>query len=495
MIFVVLPKAETEPLPIEKGLQAPASKGDLSPDLIEDPDPALMQIKGMPLLETDLDDRKEITLSIYNDNFAFIREIREVILPTGIAELRYRDIPERINPGSVRIRSLNRMGGMTCLEQNFEYLPVTPQRLMEYYVGHKVKLLEKDDFSGTQGALEAELVSHHQGPIYRIGNEIHIGHPGRMVLPEIPDHFMDQASLLCKISTRSAGMHPLEVSYLTEDLDWEADYAISLNDDNTRGDLSAWITIQNNSETEFHDARIQLLAGKVSRIKEPRLIRMREAEDSGALLKDRTEEALFEYHLYHVPEKVTLKGKQTKQIHLFSAERIPVKKELRYYGGQNYYRQRYRDTEKPQPVGVYLEFENRKTFYLGIPLPEGIIRVYQKDSKGAIQFLGENRISHTPEDERVRVKTGYASDLIVERRQMDWSKPSSELIEAAWEIVIRNHKDEAAWIVVFESLPGDWEVIESTHHWKKEEAHTLRFDLSVAPKSEEVIHYRVRTHF
>ena len=493
--FLTSTKAASETFPIEKIMDTPPQKNDMLHSLKKNQKPAIMQLKGEPLIETHSDDRKEIILSIYHDNFAFVREVREITFPTGPAELRYWDIPSGINPASVRIKTLHSTGGVSFLEQNYEYHPITPQRLMDHYVGHKIKLLEKDDFSGTQGSLEAELVSYQQDPIYRIGSEIHIGHPGRVVLPELPEHFTDKPSLLWRLSTTTAGLHPLEVTYLTEGLDWDVDYAILLNDDNTRGDLSAWITIHNNSDTKFQNAHIQLLAGEVSRIREPRLIRMREAEDSGALLRDKTEEGLFEYHIYDIPEKTTLKGRQTKQIHLFTSDRIPIKKELRYYGAQSYYRQRYPDSERPQKVGVYLEFENRKTFHLGIPLPAGIMRVYQKDSKGFIQFLGENRVSHTPEDEKVRVKTGYASDLTVERRQMDWRRPTSDILEVAWEIILRNHKDESAWIVVMESLPGDWEVKESTHHWKKEEAHTLRFDLSVAPSSKEMIHYRVRTHF
>jgi hypothetical protein len=454
-----------------------------------------IKLTGIPSIETTENDRKEIVLSIYGNNFALVKEIREIDLPSGISELRFLDISSHINPASVIIRSINNIKGVEFLELNYEYDLISPQNLMDKYVGHSITLLEKDDFSGLKGRLQAELLSNHQGPIYRIGDEIHIGHPGRIVLPKLPENLVAEPSMLWKLIATDSGKYTLDVSYLTDNLDWNVDYSLVLNPDNTRGDLLGWVTIKNNSGTTFRQARVQLVAGKVVRAKEPKFIRLKEAKNYGMLQKDVSEEGIFEYHLYNLPLNMTLKDKETKQVRLFSTERIPIKKELRYYGEQRYYQQRYRDERKPKGIGVYLEFENRKTFHLGVPLPEGIIRVYKSDSEGFIQFLGEDRIPHTPEDEMVRVQTGYTSDLIAERKQMDWRKPSSDLIEVAWEIILKNHKNETAWIVLIEPVPGDWEIIESSHHWKKEGAHTLRFDVSVAPKSEEKIRYRLKAHF
>ena len=454
----------------------------------------IVKLKGISAVETYENDRKEILLSIYNDNFALVREVREVILPSGISELRFWDISSKIEPSSVRVKALNGLGGIEMIEQNYEFDIITPRTLLDRYVGKKVKLLDKDDFSGSKGELEAVLLSNHQGPIYRIGDEIHIGHPGRVVLSELPEGLSNKPSLLWKISSINGGRHSLEVSYLTEDLNWMVDYIIALNNENTRADMYGWVTLKNNSEMNFMDSRIELIDGKVARERAaPRIIRMKEAADDGVLSKGVSEEEIFEYHLYNLPDKVTLKHNQAKQIRLFSAERIPIKKELRYYGSEHTYRYRLREDEEPQKVGVYLEFENRKTYHLGVPLPKGMVRVYKADSKGILQFLGEDRISHTPEDEKVRVQIGYASDILAERKQIDWRKPSSDLLEVFWEIILRNHKDEAIWIKIIESIPGDWEVMESTHHWEKLDASTLLFDLSAAPKSEEKIRYRIQT--
>lgn len=456
---------------------------------------APIKLTGIPLTETTEYDRKEIVLSIYNNNFALIKEVREIDLPAGISELRFLDITSHINPASVIIRCINNINEVEFLEQNYEYDLISPQNLMDKYVGHFVTLLDKDDFSGSEGRLQAELLSNHQGPIFRIGDEIHIGHPGRIVLPKLPEDLFTKPSLIWMLSATDSGKYTLDVSYLTDELDWNVDYSLVLNSDNTRGDLLGWVTIKNDSGTTFREARVQLVSGKVARAREPKLIRLKEADNYGMLSKGVSEEGIFEYHLYNLPSNMTIKDKETKQVRLFSTERIPIKKELRYYGEQQYYYQRFREESKPKGIGVYLEFENRKTFHLGVPLPQGIIRVYKSDSQDSIQFLGEDRIPHTPEDETVRVQTGYASDIIAERKQMDWKKPSSDLIEVAWEIILKNHKNETAWIVLIESVPGDWEIVKSSHHWKKESANTLRFDVSVAPNSEEKVHYIIKTHF
>jgi len=453
-----------------------------------------VKLKGIPSIETTQADRRDVRITVYNDNLALVQEIREIILPGGKAEMRFRDVSQHVIPASVRVKSLGSAGTLDVAEQNYEYNPVTPQALMERYVGKTVRLLEKDDFSGSKGELKAELVSIAQGPVFRIGEEIHIGHPGRIVLPKLPEDLGNEPSLIWKIAASQGGRQSVAVSYLTDNIDWNADYVLVLNPEHTRGDFQGLVTIMNRTGMSFDNVHLQLMAGKVGRVEtgKPRLIRMKEAGDVGMMAREVSEEEVFEYHLYDVPETVDIKANQEKQIRLFSTERIPVKKELRYYGGEQFYRYKSREEERPQRVGVFLEFENRKTFHLGLPLPEGIVRVYTADSRGMIQFLGEDRIPHTPEDERVRIRTGYAFDLVVERNQTDWRKPAPDIIEVAWEITLRNQKDQAAWVVIIESVPGEWQVMESSHQWKKEDARTLRFELSIAAKTQERIRYRIQ---
>ncbi len=444
------------------------------------------------IIEIDANAVINIDLSIYNNNLGLVRELRDTALPAGHSELRLIDIPAQIKPSSVIVTSQNLTGGLEILEQSYEYDLINPQKLMDKYVGKKLKLVKEIKETGEEKELEAELISNNNGYIYRIGTQIHIGHPGRVVLPEIPDDLIVKPALVWELKTQEDGKYPLEIVYLTEGLDWETDYSLILNSEETRGDMSGWVTIKNKTGVSYKNANIQLVAGDINRVYETQKRRVKMADAYSAMAEGVTEEGIFEYHLYTLPGKYTLKHNQTKQVKLLNAERIPIKKELRYYGDERLYHSRYAKTENYKNIGVYLEFENKKTFHLGIPLPGGIIRSYKKDSKGLIQFLGEDSISHIPEDGKVKLKIGNAFDITAEKKQIDWQKVSTDILEVKWEIIFKNSKNESVWIVVLESIPGDWEVMETTHHWKKEDAHTLRFDVSITPKGEEKIQYKVR---
>jgi hypothetical protein len=207
------------------------------------------------------------------------------------------------------------------------------------------------------------------------------------------------------------------------------------------------------------------------------------------------EEEFFEYHIYTLDRPATVKDNQTKQISLVSAENIPMKKELVYYGARDYYYSQYGEAISNQKVGVFVEIENRKENNLGIPLPKGTIRVYKRDKEGSLQFVGEDSIDHTPKDEKVRIKLGDAFDVVGTRRQTDWKKISNDTYEAAFEISIRNHKKEDVSVKVIEPIPGDWKILSSSNEYKKTEAFIAEFNIPVPTNKETKLTYRVRMKF
>ncbi|MBI2088049.1 MAG: hypothetical protein HYT78_04810 [Deltaproteobacteria bacterium] len=212
-------------------------------------------------------------------------------------------------------------------------------------------------------------------------------------------------------------------------------------------------------------------------------------------IREFTQEGFFEYHLYTLQGTSTIKDNQTTQLNLLSAADIPVKKQFIFYGAQNYYRNRYGVPISNQKVGVYLEIANKKENRLGLPLPKGIVRVYKADDGGSLQFVGEDWIDHTPKDEKVKIKMGEAFDVVGERIQREWRAIAGSVYEVEWEIKLRNHKKEDARVQVIEPIPGDWEVLRSSHPYEKIEAHTLQYQIEV-PKDREVkINYRVRIRF
>jgi hypothetical protein len=274
---------------------------------------------------------------------------------------------------------------------------------------------------------------------------------------------------------------------------------VTLNDKDDKADLSGWVTIDNHSGATYQNATLKLVAGDVNRAKneyeyKDKMLRVAEAAAKAAAPQFK-EDSFFEYHIYTLERPATVKDNQTKQISLVTANDIPVKEELLYYGANYYYYNRYGDAMSNQKVGVFVEIQNKKEHNLGIPLPKGIVRVYKADKEGSLQFVGEDSIDHTPKDEKVRIKLGDAFDVVGSRKQTDWKKIAYDTYEAAFEISLRNHKKEDVMVKVVEPIPGDWTMISSSHEHKKSEAFTAEFNIPVPRDKEVKLTYRVRMRY
>lgn len=439
--------------------------------------------------EVTQDQQKEVALTIYNGNLGLVKDVRELSLTPGNQEVRFMDVAEQIDPTSVHLKSLTDANSLRILEQNYEYDLVNPQRLLDKFVGKKVKLMTADG-----NLIDAVLLSNNNGPIYEINGQIHLGNPGRVILPHIPENLFAKPTLVWLLQNRIGRPQRVEASYLTSGITWKADYVVVLNAKDDNGDLSGWVTIDNKSGATYADAALKLVAGDVHRIRpRPEMRAMLEsAAKAAAAPQQFQEESFFEYHLYSLDRRATIKQNQTKQISLLDAANIPIKKELRFYGGGQYFRSPIPQPIANQKVSVYLEIENKEQNHLGMPLPQGTVRVYKAASDGSLQFIGEDTIDHTPKDERVQIKMGEAFDVVAERTQKDWKKIAPGVYETEWDIQIRNHKKEDVQVTLVEPVPGDWEVIKSSHPHEKTEAHTLQFKVGVPKDGKSTVSYRVR---
>src|SRR2546425_8133121 len=439
-------------------------------------------------------DQREMMVTIYNGNLGLVKDVREAHFPAGTTEVQFADVAALIDPTTVHLKSLTDPAGLKILEQNYEYDLLTSQKLMEKYVGRKVRLHQAD---GTYH--EATLLSTN-GPIFEINGQIHMGHYGRLVLPSLPENLVGQPTLVWLLRNQTTRPQRVEASYLTGGITWKADYVMVLNPADTLSDLTGWVTIDNKSGATYGNAALKLVAGDVNRAPEPRSqARMMEIAAKAASYADASRdfksEGFFEYHLYTLDGRTTIKDNHTKQLSLLAAAEVPITKELIYYGAQDYYRNSYGVPVSNQKIGVYLAVKNSRENRLGLPLPKGKIRVYKADGSGSQQFIGEDWIDHTPKDESVKIKMGNAFDLVGERTQKDFRKLGSNLYEVEWEIALRNHKTEAQTVTVIEPVPGDWQVMSSNHQYEKIEAHTLKYQISVPRESSAKLVYRVRIRF
>jgi hypothetical protein len=322
---------------------------------------------------------------------------------------------------------------------------LNPQKLLDKYVGKEIKLYYKNFYTEREEIIKATLLSNDGGPIFKIGDEITFGHPGRIIFPGVPESLISKPTLVWLIENNLQSVQKVEASYLTNGINWRADYVLTLNDKDDRTDLSGWVTIDNKSGTTYREAKLKLVAGDIHRVKEEHEYRekmLRTAEAAVKAVPQFKEEEFFEYHIYTLQRASTIKDNQTKQINLVTAGDIPVKKELVFQGAKYYYYSQFGETISKQKVGVFVEIENKKENNLGIPLPKGVVRVYKYDSEGSLQFVGEDLIDHTPRDEKIRIKLGDAFDVVGSRKQTGWNKLAYDTYEAAFEISLRNHKKE-----------------------------------------------------
>mgnify|MGYP005838299145 CR=1 FL=1 len=436
-----------------------------------------------------------VQVTVYNSNVALIKESRKLELPMGQGELRFTDVAAHIKPTTVLVKSMNQPDKFNVLEQNYEYDLISAARLLDKYVGKRVKIVDWNKYQDRKQTVDAELLSNNDGPVYRIDGEIYLGHPGFQVLPKLPENLIAKPTLMWLFQNKGNQSHDIEVSYLTENISWRADYVVVVGADDRSADLSGWVSVENNSGATYSNAKLKLVAGDVHRVEDkPSYPEQKERRmyATQAPVPQFEEKSFFEYHIYDLQRPSTLKDKQTKQIRLLDVYGIKIHKELLVYGIQSHYAMHYREEKPRQPVSICVTFKNSQDNRLGMPLPQGIMRLYKVDDGGCLQFIGEDRVKHTPRDEDVRLKIGNAFDVVAERTQTDFKQLTSRSFESRWEIVIRNHKDQDVSVGVIEPLYSQWQILEKSHPFKKLDAHTVRFDIQV-PKNEEVkISYRVR---
>ena len=455
-------------------------------------------------LTTTARDRQSVNVTVYNSNIGLVRETRRLMLPAGHVALRFADVAAQIMPQTVRFGSVSSAHSLSILEQNYQYDLLNPAKLLEKYVGRQVTLVLRRYENQTEilRPVEALLLSNNGGQVWKIDNQIVIN-PSNIAeirFPELPENLVATPTLVWDLDNRNNLSQIVEASYLTGGMNWQADYVLVVNPDDTRGDIQGWVTLTNTSGVGFKDASLQLVAGDLNRVKDERgynVMREMAAKAADQVGSAFQEQAFFEYHLYTLQRPATIREQETKQVSLLEAAGFNVAKEF-VINGQHYYYTGYNSpgASIKEKVGVFMQFRNSQQNKLGMPLPAGTIRLYKRDERGGQQFIGEDKIDHTPKDEEVRVKVGDAFDIVAERKQIDYRViVSGHLYEYAYEIKIRNHKDAAVSVIVNEPIGGDWEMVSSTFEAEKTAAFAARFRVPVQKDGEAKLVYRVRVTY
>jgi len=450
---------------------------------------------------TSLNDQTDLNVTVYNSNIALVRDVRQLTLPSGTFRLKLMDIAATVNPATVHFRSLTDPEKLGVIEQNYEYDLLEPAKLLHKYVGKEVTLVRTYQDSGTtkHEEVKATLLADNNGPVWKIGNDIVTGmYAESYRFPEVPANLFDRPTLLMSLENSGPRKQQIEASYLASNLSWNADYVLTVARDDKAADLDGWVTLVNNSGTAFHNARLQLVAGDLNRLPAAArgdVMELR-AMNKAAAAPQFQQENFSEYHLYTLGRKTSVEDKETKQISLLEGTGVPVEK-IFVVNGQNYY---YHNRQNPglplkDQVMVHYKFKNEGKAGLGMPLPAGNVRVYQKDSRGGILFVGEDRVDHTPKDENVTVHIGNAFDVVAEHKQTDYKAISDRVWEMEFEITLRNHKDSPITVQVNEPIGGDWEMLSSTYKFTKTAAWAAQFNVPVDKNGTSVLKYRIRAHW
>jgi hypothetical protein len=448
-----------------------------------------------------LDDQNELALTVYNSDLALVRDVRTLQLPRGTFDLKFMDIAATVNPATVHFRSLSEPSRVSVLEQNYEYDLLEPDKLLRKYVGRDVTLVRYRVNGGAtrEEEVTARLLSYNTAPVWQINGEIVTGlQADHMRFPELPGNLFARPTLIWSLQNDGGTRHRVEAAYLATRLSWNADYVLTVARDDASADLDGWVTVTNGSGTQFRNAALQLVAGNVNRVRQvlgkmaDMALERRELAAAPAM----AQESFSDYHLYTLGRKTSINNNQTKQVSMLGATSLPVRK--RYVvDGQAFY---YRNAQHPgsplwDDVQVFYLFTNDAKSGLGMPMPAGVVRVYQTDSRGGTQFVGEDRIDHTPKDEALNLKIGTAFDLVAERKQIDFEKIGSNVYEMEFEVALRNHKTQPVTVEVNEPIGGTWRMLSSTHPHTKTDAWAAQFQVPVAADGNVTLRYRVRVTF
>jgi hypothetical protein len=449
---------------------------------------------------TTASDQVDLALTVYSNDLALVRDVRDIRLSPAQTELKFVDIAATVNPATVHLRSLTEPSRLAVLEQNYQYDLLEPEKLLRKYLDRDVTLVRTRQENGSTRTEEvtARLLALNNGPVWRIGNEIVTGLTADHIrFPELPDNMYAHPTLVWSLANTGAARHRVEASYLAASMGWAADYVLAIGRDERTSDLNGWVTLTNGSGTTFRNAKLQLVAGEINRVAVDQAARALEVTAARPAAPPAfAEEAFSEYHLYSLERRTSIQNNETKQITLLTGSAIPIAKAFVVEGRAFYYRNAQQPgTPLRDDVRVYYRLRNARQSNLGMPMPAGIVRVYQTDSAGNLQFAGEDRIGHTPADESITLHIGNAFDVVCDRQQSDYQKLGSSTAEMAFTVTLRNHKSVPIDVEVNEPIGGTWQMVQASHEWTKPDAWSARFTVPVAANGTATLAYRVRTRW
>lgn len=424
-----------------------------------------------------------VSVTVYNNDLALVRDVKKIKLAKGLQKIEIDDVAAKIDPTSVLPKFLSNSGKIKILEQNFDFDLVNTDKLLSKYIGETIEIERTGEDKRTK--LTGKLLSAYGGLVVQTDNKIVLNPQGEISLAKMPEGLRLKPTLVWLVDSETETSNQLEISYQTSGISWNADYVLVTNEKDTACDITGWVTVNNDTGATFKDAKLKLIAGDVNRISQNRYAQKRmmapmmAAEASGDSSFE--EKSFFEYHMYELQRKSTLKDREIKQIEFISAKNIPVKKVFTYNAAFD-----------PVKVKVTLDFKNSKDNNLGIPLPKGRVRVSKYDVD-SLEFIGEDSIDHTQKDAKLSIKIGNAFDITGLKTQLN-SRTEGKTSYQTFSIKIKNSKNSPVEVNIVENLNSwsNWEIKDNTSAYTKKDSGSIEFPVTVAADTEKEIKYTVK---
>jgi hypothetical protein len=438
---------------------------------------------------SELSDQRSVNLTIYNGTIALVHDRRHLSLQSGENRIAWRDVSGNMDATTAILEDTSAPGAVRVFEQNFNFDLLSPSTILNKYVGREVTVVHDAQKPGRPMRETAKVLANNDGIVLQYADRIETSLDGHIEFPDIPSDLRVRPTLVLDLDSDKTADADLDLSYLTGGLSWHADYVGVVSPDESRMDLNGLVTLSNTSGTSFNDAHLQLVAGNVNVVApSPRAMYTIATVRARNVADQFTQENYFEYHLYTLQRTTSIGNNQTKQVALLSARNVPIRKTLELRGAPEYYYNSSGDLGTKLKIGVYETFTN-KGGDLGIPLPGGTVRLYKNDASGTSQFLGEDRIDHTPRNEDVRLHLGDSFDVTANRKQTDFKLPGNCTYQSSYEIVVKNGKTEPAQVVVVEPIPGDWTITQENLPHEKTSSSTATWTLNVPAGGSTTLTY------
>ncbi len=441
--------------------------------------------------ESTMQQQTAIEVTIYNQNLGLIKDQREVKLPEGLVEFDLIDIAKNIEVPTAFCHSITAPDKLSILEQKCGFEWIEPERLLNQYTGKEVRIYRKNLLKDKIEPVTVTLLYNgKEGILYQDGDEIILSAPSQIIFPNVSQNIVAKPAITWLFQNDHSSPQTIEAVYLTRGINWNADYYMILNPEESEAEIFAWACISNDTGIDFVNANLKLVAADINLTSSDDIDDASYCRSPGSQFK---EESFADSHSYSFGRQTTLKNGEKKQIRLLHSGNVNVCKEYRLSGGNLLNILDEFDESSSEDVTIHYKINNNKSYGLGLPLPKGTVHAYKKSSNGDIQFIGRDAIGHIPVDESTTVKLGAAFDVKTTRIRKDFKKLSGKFYEAAFDIIIRNHKKEDVMIRVLEPIDSQWEIVKSSHEFARINSDWIECNLSVESDKEITLAYRIRS--